>query len=328
VSVAGRHLDVRILLDHIATGVQMIYPFPGTPAVDLLIEGSIPRLTLRADLAGPRDAPANVLRHVRVRTVNVSGRSQIEVSIEGADLMLDGHAMLNVIADRIQLDTLDPIRAVAETLAQWRAVLAPRSRLTTEEEVGLVGELLVLEALYAIRIGAAALIAWRGAISEEHDFGLPDLDVEVKTTSTERREHWISSLTQLVPTGSRPLGLLSLQITRGGDSGRALPTIIEALRGTLDAEAFDEKLRLVGWNDEVSDLFPDRWHLRSPPAFFLVDKSFPAITPAVLASGMVDVKAVVDVRYRIDLAHRPCDRVPDPALAGALDNLSVPELAR
>jgi hypothetical protein len=235
--------------------------------------------------------------------------------------MIDGHAMLCVIADRIQLDKLDPIRAVAETLAQWRAVLATRSRLTTEDEVGLVGELLVLEALHTTT-GSAALMAWRGAIEEEHDFGLADIDVEVKTTSTERRQHWISSLTQLVPSGSRPLALVSLQITRGGDAGRTLPTIIEALRLKLENATFNDKLGRIGWDDSASDLFPDRWLLRSGPAFFVIDDAFPAITPGLLDKATADMTAVRDVRYRIDLGHRPPDPVVDAGLGKALQILS------
>ena len=63
--------------------------------------------------------------------------------------------------------------------------------------------------------------SWRGPIGEEHDFGMSAPDVEVKTTLGERREHWISTATQLVPTGDRPLYLLSIQLTSAAlDSGQ------------------------------------------------------------------------------------------------------------
>jgi hypothetical protein len=40
--------------------------------------------------------------------------------------------------------------------------------------------------------------------------------MEVKTTLSEKRMHIIGSLTQLVPTGSTPLFVLSLQLTGAG----------------------------------------------------------------------------------------------------------------
>jgi hypothetical protein len=227
--------------------------------------------------------------------------------VRSHELIIDGHAMLCAMADRIQLEGLDPMRAVAETLQQWREVLAARKRSSTEQEVGLVGELLVLEALQTIA-GASALEAWRGAANEEHDFGLDQMDVEVKTTSTERRTHWISSATQLQRTQDRPLTLVSIQITRGGKSGRTLPAIIGDLRKSLDRESFNTKLSRLGWDDDLSDLYPERWIVRTEPAAFAVDDAFPAITPSILATTVADAGLVTDLRYRLDLT----DRNPSP----------------
>ena len=146
----------------------------------------------------------------------------------------------------------------------------------------------MLEALQTVA-GPSSLSAWRGAANEEHDFGLEEIDVEVKTTSTERRTHWISSLTQLQPTQERPLILVSLQITRGGKSGRTLPAIINELRSSLDVESFNHKLAGVAWDDDLSDLYADRWIVRTDPAAFVVDDRFPAITPPILSDPVPDI---------------------------------------
>jgi hypothetical protein len=315
--VRGRHLALPFLLDHIESGIPTVYSFPGEPTTDLLIEGDVPRLTLRANYGGGLSLPANVLKNVQVRQADSQGIRRISVAVEGRELIIDGHAMLCVMADRIQLEGLDPMRAVAETLQQWREVLAARKRASTEQEVGLVGELLVLEALQTIT-GASALETWRGASNEEHDFGLKHMDVEVKTTSTERRTHWISSPTQLQRTQDRPLTLVSIQITRGGKSGRTLPAIIGDLRKSLDLESFNKKLSRVAWDDDLSDLYPERWIVRTAPAAFAVDEEFPAITPAILAETVTDAGLVTDLRYRLDLTDRKADPMTDADLRAAL----------
>ena len=144
----GRHLAVPILLDHISMGITTVYPFIGDPPVTLLIEGAMPRLTLRAGTGQPAQMPPNPLKHVRVTPTFADGAHILEVSISGSELLLDGHAMLCAIADRIQLDGKHPVEAVSETLARWRSVLALRTRMTSEAEIGLVGELLLLEGLF------------------------------------------------------------------------------------------------------------------------------------------------------------------------------------
>src|SRR5207302_797447 len=103
--------------------------------------------------------------------------------------------------------------ALDETLAIWSRVLARRSRMSRDHEVGLYGELLLVRALMTAWTVGEAVASWRGPAAEEHDFGLPQFDVEVKTTTSERRRHWITSLTQLMPTRSRPLWLISIQVT-------------------------------------------------------------------------------------------------------------------
>lgn len=312
---AGRHLSATILMQHLEDGVAMTYPIPGAPSVRLHLDGSLPRLALRLEAPDAPLVPSNPLKNVVVAPVHAEGHHYLQVTLTGRDLMLDGHRMLSAIADRVQLDGLSPEEATAETLERWREVLAARSRMSVEAEVGLYGELLVLEAL-SEDAGKAAIEAWRGGDDEEHDFGLAALDLEVKTTSTERREHWISGLMQLQPTGDRPLILLSLQITRGGQSGRTLPQLIVDLG--LDPAVLREK---AAWSADDADLFPDRWRLRSTPLAFQVDEQFPAVTRALLEASPRDLTPVRDLTYRLDLTHLSTITSNDFDLQGILQKL-------
>jgi hypothetical protein len=318
----SRHLSTEILLAHLASGVAMVYPFPGEPAAELLIDGSVPRVTLWVDAKASVAGELNTLKNVRVADVHHDRVHRVSVVVSGEELMIDGHAMLCAVADRVQLEGMAANEAVRETLEQWRAVLAARTRMSIEAEVGLVGELLLLDAL-AVELGDDALTAWRGALSEEHDFGLVDADVEVKTTMGERRRHWIGSLTQLRRSPQRPLVLVSLQITRGGQVGVTLAELVDRLRSAFtQVDQLNAKLVQAGWDDEAGDLFVDRWALRTPPATFDVAGQFPAITPADIAAMPIDASGIAEVHYRIDLDGRPVDATDAEPLRAALAHLS------
>jgi Putative PD-(D/E)XK family member, (DUF4420) len=314
----SRHLATQILLEHVAAGVEIAYPFSGTPAAVLRIEGAVPRLTLRVESDDVAPVALNSLQHVHVSSVAAEGTKFLTVAVSGSELILDGHAMLCAIADRVQLEKRRPAEAIVETIAQWRSVLAARSRMSTEAEIGLLGELLVLEALQFV-IGSSAVDAWRGAANEEHDFGLGELDFEVKTTTGERRTHWISGVRQLLPSVGRPLALVSLQVTRAGMTGRTLAEVIDALRSEFDeVSQFDAKLACAGWEDAAADLFIERWVLRSDPAAFAIKGDFPRLTPSLLSELPVDGGSFLDVHYRIDLDDRKTDAIASQTLHKAL----------
>ena len=316
-----RHLPTQILLEHVAAGVEIAYPFPGSPVVVLRIEGAVPRLTLRIETGDPPPVALNTMQHVYVSAIAAEGSQFLTVAVSGGELVLDGHAMLCAIADRVQLEHQQPGKAIVETVTQWRSVLAARSRMSTEAEVGLFGELLVLEALQ-VTIAVAAVDAWRGAANEEHDFGLDEADVEVKTTANERRTHWISGLRQLLPTGHRPLVLLSLQVTRGGNTGRTLAELVGAVRSAIpDPSQVDEKLAQVGWEDADADLYVERWTLRSEPASFVITGDFPRLTPHLLGGLPVDSSSLIEVHYRVDLEDRATESIPLSSVQAMLESL-------
>lgn len=274
--MSGRHLSLPILLQHLASRVPVAYPFPGDPAVLLTIDGSRPSLTLRAKTAAAEGAGAAHLANVRAQLVSIAGDSYMQVSVVGESLLLDGHGMLCAIADRIQLEDAEPWAAFDQTLAQWHQILAIRSRLDREAEVGLFGELLLLHAVVSVH-GTVTASSWRGALREEHDFGFEDEDLEVKTTTREDRVHAIHGLGQLTATPGRPLFLLSLQITSGGNAGSTLTELVAGVRDVVGTE-IDDGLRRSGWASDAADLYSERWVLRSAPKVYAIDGGFPALT--------------------------------------------------
>lgn len=319
----GRRLTPSALMQHWDSGVPVMIPITGTPALLLRIDKPRTRLTLRAPLSETHEMPVNTLAHVTVETLVEGGDRYVEISTTDARLVVDGYAMLMAVADRVQLEGSEPLAALAETLKTWDSILSTRTRLSAEAEVGLFGELLVVRAL--LGTGAGGGTAWRGGFGEEHDFGFPDADVEVKTTSGEKRRHWIHGLTQLVETGKTPLWLLSVQVTRGGeDQGERLPELIDdvfSMAQGPDRTRIEANLAQVGWNDEQRDLFDERWRLRATPMAFRVDADFPRLTPALLAQAGIDTTPLRQVAYEIDLTDRAPSPNPPSIIAAIADHL-------
>lgn len=228
---------------------------------------------------------------------------------------LNSYYFYCAVVDRVQLKGETLATAVDITLQEYRGLLRRRDSLSLEMEIGLFGEVLVLDALIDSIGVESSLDSWLGPLSEEHDFVLPEIDLEVKTTSSEPREHWISSVYQLRRTGLRPLSLLSIQVTKQTkelDCSLSLPELISKVRGKTSHRTsdFEDRLKAVGFYFEP-ELYKTRWALRTPILEFAVDDNFPKITPEELNLIKLTDKEIRDIRYKLSLQ----DREPsDPTL--------------
>lgn len=304
---ASRYPAVAILDEYIRLGLSGTFGVEGDPPGQMIVDSARKALAIRVPAAG--DLPDTV-GYAHIRVDEVSGGESVwhELSVDVGDNARVVYAVLSDVMDRIQLEGVPFSTAVTDAIDSFGAVLAPRSRISEEKQVGLFAELLVLLALSTMSGADAALEAWRGPVGEEHDFGLKDIDLEVKCTIGENRVHWISSLTQLVPTGDRPLRLVSLQLTRAGlGQGHSLPSLVRVLRCVpgLEVAKLDGALRGHGFWDADAELYPTRWALRTEAAFFPVDGDFPALTRARVNAAVPAAVRVVDVRYRVDLTDLP-----------------------
>jgi hypothetical protein len=319
----ARRLTTPALMQHYDAGVPIAIPIAGDPALHLRINPQAGQLTLRVPVAEIAQLPQEGLAHVSANLATEEGRNYLDISTTDSRLVIDGYTMLMSIADRIQLAGADPLEAFVDTLEVWRSILTERSRMSATAEIGLFGELLVLQAVIAT--GVAGPTAWRGAVGEEHDFGLPDVDAEIKTTTGERRQHWVHGLGQLAGTGATPLWVVSLQITRAGDGyGHTLPELIDAVLASVDKPKHDliiKNLAEVGWREDARDLFDERWRLRSAPLALEVDDSLPRLTHAVLKRADLDTSGLRQVTYEIDLTDK-APVAPPPSLATILSAMN------
>jgi hypothetical protein len=198
-----RHLSAKGFADYLAADIPVVIPVSGDPAVSIFIDPIRQRIGLRSPLHDGVQPPPNPFANVHTSVVQTDGLRQLEVAANTPELFGDVYAMFCAVADRIQLEGSSPLAALEATLAVWGRLLARRKRFSDDQEVGLFGELLLFRALLMTVGETIAVQSWRGPLAEEHDFGFWDADAEVKTTTAESRRHWISNLTQLVPSAAR-----------------------------------------------------------------------------------------------------------------------------
>ncbi|OBK39029.1 hypothetical protein A5659_13355 [Mycobacterium sp. 1165196.3] len=298
----------------------MVLPIKGDPTCRLQLDPKNSLITLVAPYAIPEPDVAK-LKNIHFKAVVEGDTELAELTVRVQGNAHGAYGLLATIADELQLEKLPLAAAVAAAVARHRNVLASRGGLTTEKEVGLFGELLLLEFLIH-EIGAGpAIAAWQGPFSEEHDFAFDAVHIEVKTTTSERRKHMINGLAQLVPLRNVPLSLLSIQLTRSSpDVGRTLPQIVAQVRTTAGGYqvAIDESLDALGWQDEDADLYLTFWVLRSEPRAYEVTADFPAMTPALLAPVVPNFGLLSEVSYKVDVTDLDHERLPDP-IGGFVD---------
>jgi Putative PD-(D/E)XK family member, (DUF4420) len=302
----SRHLGIDGVKEYVELGVPGTLLVDGDPTGYLVIDPADKRLAIQVPAEGqlPNCARYENVDATRVRRDDADWN---QLSVTAGDRLEDLYPFLCQVLDRVQLEGQPFSAAVLDVLRVYRNVLTPRSGLSEADQVGLFGELLVLQHLVATTGADSAMARWLGPSSEEHDFAFDDFDLEVKTTTGERRRHWISSLSQLTPTNEKRLFLISIQITGAGADGHSLPLLVDELVHALDQKAgeFTAELERGGYFSSESDLYPRHWTLRTQPASFAVDDYFPALHENTLGKLVADWGRIVDLRYELDLSGLP-----------------------
>lgn len=259
-------------------------------------------IALHVELDRRHRPPRSSMPTIQIEQIAERGMRMARIRTTQITLMRDFHDFLSAIADRIVTHGRTLSQAFEETIRAWSALLNQPRGFSTEKRIGLMGELAVLRSLAQEYSWATAVESWTGPEAEEHDFGLPSFDLEVKTTASEQRRHTIHGIGQLDPTPGRPLWFASLQLTRGGTHGRTLTDCVHAVRSSVTDHApasmsrLDSKLAAVGWSNDLPD--DERWTPRSQP--LLLDSSaVPRLDPSVLHTSAAE--RISNVQYTIDV---------------------------
>lgn len=194
------------------------------------------------------------------------------------------------------------MRMLLGRLGHWQQVLARRrvGRLSRQEEMGLLGELLLLRDVVAARMGlAAAIAAWRGPYGDEQDFAVDGLIVEVKTQGASADARFMVSSEDQLDTSSGPVLVCRQCLSAASaDAGDSLDGVVAGLlAATAHVPAANARLRggldAAGWAEGVG--YDGRWSL-GERSWFRAGEGFPRIVRGDLRPG------VSRVRYQVELA--------------------------
>lgn len=310
----ARHLTMANVDVIWASRHPMVFPIAGSPACTLHFNPGMGTIILVTAYTPPEPDVAR-WRNITFRPVHSDkgDLGELKVTVEGN--VHGAYSLLTSVADQLQLHR-DPLAAaVATAVTKHRDLFAGKTVLSTEKELGLFGELLVLDFLIG-KLGAGpAVEAWQGPLSEEHDFVFSDVHLEIKTTSGEQRRHMMHGFTQLVPRRGVPLSVISIQLTRSNhDAGLTLQQMVSRIRARSGGyrPKVDAALESSGWDDVDADLYTTFWAKRTEPRAFDVDDRFPALTGARLTKVVPNLPAVADLSYRVDFTHLTPGAVPGP----------------
>ena len=301
---SNRHLEWRHFRELVEQGVPAIQPVSGSPEILVFVDEAGSRIGLRMPIDGGMAVEPSPVAEIEVGRVMIGGQTHLEITTRAAGLFAEFYALLEELADRVQLRGETPEVAFRTTMSNWKALLRPAERMSDEQRIGLFGELLVLHRLLVLH-GLDAVAAWTGPLGEQHDFRIGEDEIEVKTTSSRKRVHLISSLEQLEPSPGRNLYLLSIQLEpAGSDAGRTLPELVDGVRALIPSgsAARDglETALLVTWrySDLHASAYRERLQMRTASVLVEVSLDFPRLTPSFIAK-LPGSHRIADVQYRL-----------------------------
>ena len=227
------------------------------------------------------------------------------------------------IVDSAEQATSEP-EATARTVTRtwrWHHLLrGGRGQLSAEEQIGLIGELTLLENVFVPQCGPVrAVEAWRGPLDETQDFSLGSLRVEVKARGPRAGDdiHISSEHQLLAPEGGTlflTVGVFEpTDLDADGETVTEVALRVRQLIASIDSRAlprFDALLAAAGL-DLGDDYSPWTWRQKER-SIFMVREGFPRLTPEDLPSG------VTGVRYGLSLPGCGDFLVPPSALTDAI----------
>ncbi len=172
--------------------------------------------------------------------------------------------------------------------------------LSVENEVGLVGELTLLEKMLEVGlVPEAAIGAWRGPLGGLRDFELGFGAIEVKTTiASNGMIAKIGSLEQLDDSNCKPIFLGAVKYALR-ECGQTLPEKITAIRSRLESDPitlfeFDDRVLAAGYMTTHSSQYHRRYFLREI-TILEITESFPKLMHGNVTPG------VISARYEINI---------------------------
>lgn len=180
----------------------------------------------------------------------------------------------------------------------WLNFLKQKSpkQLSTREQIGLFGELLLFKSLKERFANEAVWMnGWKGPEKNNKDFVYESFELEVKSILSDEGQIKISSLQQLEMNQKCPLYLAILKLDEVSE-GETLPTLVDRCLELFESEfcrdIFISKLTLVGYSHFDKNLYTKKFSIRND-TILQVDEFFPRLTAAVVDKQIVSASYVI-----------------------------------
>lgn len=209
------------------------------------------------------------------------------------------------------------VHSFLERVRAWQDFMTRTQRpLSTDAQVGLLGELWMLQLLVDSKLASDALGCWKGPLAAAQDFHVSTGAIEVKsTTSSADFRARINSIEQL-DADRAPMFLCAFRFKVTPD-GRSLTELVARLRevfgGAGSRGTFDSLLMIMGYNDQHATDYGRRYALIDTKIF----RSEGEMPPLKRAKLPVAVRSA---SYVLDL---DALRSPTVGFAEVLDELGI-----
>lgn len=192
----------------------------------------------------------------------------------------------------------EALSAFLERVREWQAFMSRTHRpLSSDAQVGLLGELWILKMLVESSLGVAALHCWQGPLRAAQDFHIRAGAIEVKSTvRTGSFLARINSIEQL--DGERaPIFLCGLRFEESTD-GTSLSNLVNELRDRFGLAGvqrrFEALLLVMGYLDEHAVLYGRMLALKEAKAV-RVEGDMPRLSRASLPTAIRSAAYVLDL---------------------------------
>jgi hypothetical protein len=302
-------LSWQTLENLLSAGASFEQPVEGITNCAVIYDLSEHRLGVEIPVKS-LDLPKTLPLELSFSVEKIAGITKLVVSCSTEELFRSFYDFIHEILEAVHTNILTPIEAVEEAWSKWGRLIERESSLSREKQVGLLGELWLLEKLAEIHGWTYALDSWHETSVSEHDFCLSNRDIEVKTSTSEGRSHLISSLTQLLPALDRELFILSVHLTSApmiAAGSFSLASRVLFVLNLLESDQnnlnrFKERLKQVGWKEEHMSSYQLGFVFRNSTRLIRVDERCPRIIETTLGN-LGELRSLISsVSYRIDVA--------------------------
>lgn len=188
-----------------------------------------------------------------------------------------------------------------EYIDQYSYLFQKRKINNSEESyIGLYGELSILyELLKQKKFNETDLIkSWSGYSRSTHDFNLPKLNLEIKSSISDKMEINVSSFNQLIPKPNSQTYLIYQQFIKDEQCNQSkdlfeiVSSIKTIIRKKENVKLFTRKLEVFGINQISIKLKLSKINL----LIFHINETFPSLKSAEIHESISNIK------YKIELS--------------------------